>query len=464
MFYLAWASVQFYAVWMNIVILGAGSVGSYLATVLSQEGHSVIIIDRDPKALEKMARSADVATRLGSGTDWRLLEDLLEFSPQLFIAMSSDDTTNLVACTIAKNLGYPKTVARLRQSSFLDHLRLDFNRLFSVDHILGTEIIVAHDLFKAILNPGNCAIENFAHGTVQMRTMTVPKDFEYAGQPLSNVRLSDHLLVGLIRRKINEKESIIFPRGQDHLLPGDEVTFIGEAHAMHKLPPLFGISGKKIQNVVLVGGEGVAHHLCRLLLEQHIAVKVLEQDMKRCEELSRQFPQATILNHDGTDFAFLTEEHIHTSDVFVACTASTETNILAAALAKQEGCKEVIALISDESFSPLLQQMGITYALSERASISRHVHAILHDDAVIAVASLYENRAKIMEVKISAESSIVGAPIADLKTSFPSNFLIAMIENRSGITVPRGSSVLTAGDTAIVICSPENVQDVENLF
>ena len=106
--------------------------------------------------------------------------------------------------------------------------------------------------------------------------------------------------------------------------------------------------------------------------------------------------------------------------------------------------------------------MGITFALSERASISRQVHAILHDDAVISVASLYDNRAQIMEVKISAESSIVGAPISDLSSSFPNNFLIAMIENRSGIIVPRGNNVLTAGDTAIVICSPDNIQDVEN--
>ncbi|MBS0615279.1 MAG: Trk system potassium transporter TrkA [Verrucomicrobia bacterium] len=449
---------------MNIVILGAGSVGSYLATVLSQEEHNVIIIDHSPEALEKMSRSADVATRLGSGTDWRLLEDLLEFSPHLFIAMSSDDTTNLVACTLAKNLGYPKTIARIRQSCFLDPFRLDFNRLFSVDHILGTEMIVAHDLFKAILNPGNIAIENFAHGTVQMRTMVIPENFEYAGKPLASVHVSDHLLVGLIRRKIEKKESIIFPRGQDHLLPGDEVTFIGETHAMHKLPSLFGMGNKKIQSVVLVGGGGVAHHLCQLLLEQHIAVKVLEQDPRCSEELSRKFPEATILNHDGTDFAFLREEHVHSSDVFVAATPSTETNILAAALAKQEGCKEVIALISDESFTPLLQQLGITFVISERASISRQVHTILHDDAVIAVASLYDNQAQIMEVKISAESSLVGAPISDLSASFPSNFLIAMVENRKGIVVPRGNNVLAAGDTAIVICSPENIQDVENLF
>ena len=105
---------------MSILILGAGSIGSYLATTLSNEGHNVIVIDHASRPLERLAENADVATRLGSGTDWRLLEELLEHKPFLFIAVSSNDETNLVACSLAKNLGYPKTVARIRQSSYLN--------------------------------------------------------------------------------------------------------------------------------------------------------------------------------------------------------------------------------------------------------------------------------------------------------------------------------------------------------
>ena len=61
---------------MNIVILGAGQIGSYLASVLSEEGHDVIVIDKDYKALERIGMSADIATRMGSGTDWRLLVEI----------------------------------------------------------------------------------------------------------------------------------------------------------------------------------------------------------------------------------------------------------------------------------------------------------------------------------------------------------------------------------------------------
>jgi trk system potassium uptake protein len=115
--------------------------------------------------------------------------------------MSSNDETNLVACTMAKNLGYPKTVARIRQNAFLDHSRLEFSRLFFVDHLLGVELAVAHELFKHIVTPQNQVIENFALGSVQMRTVVIPDNFKQAGIPLSNVKLSDHLLVGLIKRK-----------------------------------------------------------------------------------------------------------------------------------------------------------------------------------------------------------------------------------------------------------------------
>lgn len=449
---------------MNIVILGAGSFGSYLAGALSEEGHNIIVIDHDAKALEKVGVCADIAVRLGSGTDWHILEDILEFSPDFFIAMSCDDETNLTACAIAKKLGYPKTIARIRNVTFLDNRRVDFQQLFGVDHILGTERIVASDIFKCIVNPGNLAVENFAHGAVQMRTIVIPDHYRECGKPLADVPSHSDFLIGLIRRKGEGGKAIIFPKGHDHLLPGDECTVVGKTADMLNLHQVFGISKKSIHSAVVIGGSGVAVHLISLLLGEKIKVKIIEKEEKKCEELSRLFPSAIILNHDGTDLQFLKEERIDASDIAIACTHSHEVNILAAILAKQAGCKEVIALVSDESVSPLLQKLEISYALSERESISRRIQVILHHNTFISWASLYENQAKIMEVKISSESELVGTPIADLKSMLPKNLLIAMIENNQGIIIPKGSNMLTAGDRAIVICGPESIQEMEKLF
>lgn len=450
---------------MNIVILGAGNIGSYLALVLSQEGHNVVVIDRDDKALERLSRSADIATRVGSGTDWKLLEEVRDISPDFFIAMSSNDETNLTACSIAKSLGYPKTIARIRQNAFLDNSHINFNRLFSVDYILGTELVVAMDIFKFIINPGNLAVENFAHGAVQMRTIVMPQDFSDRGKPLADVSWMNNLLVGVIRRKNeNLKESIILPKGQDMLLPGDEATIFGKTSSMRDLPEIFGMPKKGIHSAVLIGGSGVAIHLAHLLEEQKIKIKIIEQDEQRCALLARLIPSAVILNHDGTDLNFLKEERVCSADVLVACTSSHETNILAAILGRQAGCQEVIALVSEESVVPLLQKFQISYSLSEKASITRRIHLIMHDKTVVSLASLYENQAKILEVKIAQDSSLINIPLSELSSYLPKNMLIAMIKNRNGIIIPKGSSLLSPGDTAIVVCCAESEQRLRKML
>jgi trk system potassium uptake protein TrkA len=445
---------------MNIVILGAGKIGSYLATVLSREEHNVIVIDQNPKPLEKISRSADVATRVGSGTDWQVLEEFVDQQPQLFIAVSSDDETNLIACAIAKNLGYPKTVARIRDSNYLNQSRLDFGRLFFVDHFIGMELIVAHDILRWILHPGTMTIENFAHGAVQLRTVTIPPDWKGVNQKISELDFHKNLLVGLIR---GEGKRLIFPRGSDKILAGDEVTLIGDTKLMsEELPSLFGVLQKKPQSVVIAGGSSVAIHLARILQEQKISVKIIEPDEQRCYQLAEALPKATILNQDFTDLNFLITEKVGAADVFVASTTSDESNILAGALAKQAGCNQVLAIISDASCAPLLKKLGITYTVSERVSIAARIQSIIHADAVISVASLYENQAKIMEIKVSSDCRIVGTPLADL--NLPPDCLIALIYNRGQVMIAKGNSILTPGDTIIVLSSPKAVNDLEKIF
>ncbi len=454
---------------MNIVILGAGDIGTYLAQTLSKEEHNVIVIDHDPKPLEKLARSADVATRVGSGTDWHILEELLEQSPHLFLALSSSDETNLVACSIAKNLGYPKTVARVHQTSFLHRSRLDFARMFFVDHFIGTEMILANDIFKYIINPGNIAVENFAHGAVQMRTIIIPENSGVSNKSIAQLKLPESLLVGLIRRKpaFGEEmttERIIFPRGQDFLLPGDEVTLIGETKVMSQIGSFFGTPSKQVRSAVIVGGTPVAVQVCKILEEEGTQVRLIEQEEERCRFLAELLPGVTVLNQDPTDLNFLLAEKVQLSDAFVACTSSNEKNILAAALAKQAGCSEVIAQVSDESYAALLRRLGIFFNVSEKVSVANRIHAIMQEEAVISVASLYHNQAKIMEVKVSSDSQIVGIPIADLGRYLPEDFLIALIENRGRIMIAKGSNILAPGDTVIVICHPKHIAELQKIF
>jgi len=195
---------------MHIVILGAGTTGSYVASVLSKEEHDVVLIDRDAKLLEKASRESDIATIHASVPGWKLLEDLIENHPAIFFAATGDDETNLVACSMAKNLGVPKTIARVKSRDYLNHTSLDFNRLFFVDYFIGDEILSAQDLFHVLVHAGDIAVEHFAHGAIQMRTVCIPDRWDQGGTFIRDLRLPEDLIAGLIRRKMADGEKLFF--------------------------------------------------------------------------------------------------------------------------------------------------------------------------------------------------------------------------------------------------------------
>ena len=445
---------------MTIVIVGAGDVGCYIASILSKEQHNIILVDKEQKILEAASVNMDIATRQGSGTDWQLLDDLMELSPNLLIALTGDDEDNLVCCSIAKHLGYPRTVARVRDSRYLNRTRLDFGRIFDVDYFIGPELLVAHDILKYILSPGSLAVENFSNGSVQMRTFTVPDKWKKFDQPLTELNLPTGVIIGLIYRG----KKIIFPHGSDYVLPGDEITVIGETDVIAEIHQFFGIPPKLVNTAVIVGGSLTAINLVKLLESREIDVRIIEKDYNTCVKLSEQLPKSTIINHDAADYNFLQAEKIGRADVFAACTESDEVNLMVGMIAKQAGCRDVIVTLSNTSYTPFVASLGLNYAVSPRISAANHILSQILSGKVTSLVSLYDNQAEILEVNVSPESKIVGIPLSELGPFLPKDFLIAMIQNRGRVMIADGNKIISPGDTVIVITSPRHLQELEKNF
>lgn len=449
---------------MNIVILGAGTKGSYLAKILAKEQHDVFLIDKDSNQLKRIGEEADIATIPGHAANWKLLDKLLENKPSLFIALTGDDEANLVACTIAKNLGYPQTIARIKDLGFLSSSRLDFGRLFFVDNFLGVESITAHDLLKNIMNPEDLAIENFAHGSIQMRTIIIPSSWGKFDVPLSQLNLPDELVISLIRRKTDEGEEIIFPTGYDYIKPLDEITVVGETKIMYDLHAIFMSPEKEITSVVIAGGSAVALTLAKILARIKIKTKIIEKNFTRCKELAEALPKTMIINKDATDISFLESAEVKNADIFIACTNDDKINVLISLIAKQLGCKKILSLISDINLSPILRELNIHYTMSEKVNIANKILSLIHAKKVITITSLCENQATVLEIKVSADSTFVGIPLSDLKGRLPPKVIIAAIENKGSVMIGKGDRIISPSDTLIIICSPEHVNELQELF
>ncbi|MDB6081159.1 MAG: trkA, partial [Chlamydiia bacterium] len=163
---------------MHIIILGAGRIGQFVAHSLSLDGHSVVLVDMNREKLEEASLKMDVAIKRGIGTDWKLLDELMEEAPELLLALTEDDEVNLVACTIAKSLGKIRTIARVKDSRYLRHDHYDVGHLFHVDHLVVPELLVAEQISKISMNQGLYS-ESFFHGGILLRTATIPTGWEY---------------------------------------------------------------------------------------------------------------------------------------------------------------------------------------------------------------------------------------------------------------------------------------------
>ena len=447
---------------MSVVILGAGKIGSYVACTLSEEGHHVILIDRDEKALQRVGMESDVATVQATAPSWKIFEDLIEQKPDLFFAATGIDETNLVSCSIAKNLGFPKTIARVQAREYLNNSHLDFGRLFFVDYFIGPEVLAAQDLCKVLMHSKDLAVEHFAHGAIQMRTIRIPEQWDKGGLLISELNLPNELIAGLIRRKTTSGETVLVPHGSDHILQGDELTVVGEAKTMHRLHEFFHSSKTSTRSVVLVGGSPLAVHLTHYLTQQKIHVRLIEKNLDRCEELASLLPQATIIHRDGRDPQLLRSEKVQDADAFVSCTHFDETNLMIAALAKEIGCPKSIAQITNGQILPILEKVGVLPSLSPRVHVANRILSILDEETTLSVASLSCDAAKIVEMRVSPSSKVVGIPLSEL--NLPKGLLIAVIERQGRVIIGRGNRVLCPEDIVIAICHPIQIPQLQQLF
>ncbi|MCB1213216.1 MAG: Trk system potassium transporter TrkA [Chlamydiia bacterium] len=456
---------------MNVVIIGAGTVGIHLASLLSKGEHNVVLVDRDHEVLERISWQLDIATRTGSGTDWELLEALLADSPDVFIALTESDEANFVACSIAKTLGYKKTIARIREGIFLDTSRIDFSRQFHVDHYVSPELLVAYEMRKHVLSSTTLHHESFAHGSIQMRTIKVPSSWSDSGRSIAQLGLPENVTVGLIKRGTEGDqgesagdEGVSIPHGDDCILPDDEITLIGETDAITSIHRFFGAEGHRIRFVTVIGGTRTAVHFCQMLEKLRVGVKLIDPNRKTCEYLSGILTKTTIIHGDPTDIDLLRAEKVDTTDLLVACTFEDEINILTVMLGHEIGCKESIVMLTNPHYVPIVERMGISHVVSPRVFAANRILSLVLSGRITSLVSLYNDAAEILEVSVSPNSQIAGIPLKELTTIFPRDFLVGAIENRGRAMVARGEHVISPRDLVIAITRPRYQKFLEEVF
>lgn len=446
---------------MRIVIVGAGAVGLHLARRLSEEGHDVTLVDREPDRSAAAQDELDILTVTGNGASLPVLEKAGAKDADLLIAVTSIDEVNLLSCLVARQLGVRVRVARVSNPEYFARENTLSPEELGVTLMINPERECALETFQLLQSEAAKETAFFADGKVQLIRIEVQPDAPVIGRRLVDIS-RDIRDRRFITAAITRDGKTIIPRGEDTIEAGDEIYVIGQAQQMSRVYKLAGYGGYRLERVMIAGGGRVAEHLARLLETHGIAVVLIEAERERCVELGERLRRTLVLHGDATDTELLETEGIEAADGFVALTGYDDTNMLSSLLAKTHGVKKIVAMIQKLEYIPLVNRVGIDAAVSPRLSTANAILRYVRRGRVVAVASMRGIEAEAIEFNVPAKSAVVDRPLAQVE--FPDGSLVGAVIRDDEVLVPTGRDALHTGDKVIVFALPDAVAALEKLF
>ncbi|MFO7926250.1 MAG: Trk system potassium transporter TrkA [Halobacteriota archaeon] len=444
---------------MQVVIIGAGEVGTSIAASLAA-AHDIVVIDVDPDRTEELKYEHDVLTVAGDGTASEIQETANVPDSDIVIACTDDDQTNLVACGTSKTLGEAFTIARVKNTEYLRTWERE-QTAFGVDFMVGTDLLTAENIVRIIGLPAAIDVDPFAGGLVQMAEFELPEESPIVGQTVAEAdRFESLTFVGLFRNK-----EMILPRGDTDIVAGDRAVVIGSPESIQlfatDLAPQ--VTPDRTDDIVILGGSEIGYHTARILEERELGSRLIEQDTKRARWLAEKLPKTTVLEHDGTDTEFLTREHVDEADIVIAALESDERNLLTSVLAKRLGVDRVVAVVDSPDYITLFQEIGIDVAINPRTVTAEEIIRFTYESVAENIAVLENDQAEVLELELSESSHLVGKPIEDLAKEIDGRFVIGAITRGRSLISPRGDTVLHPGDHVIILVEMELASELASL-
>ena len=451
---------------MRIIVIGAGKVGSTLAFQLVKEGHDIVVIDTNEERLSALQNMSDIMTLCGNGAKAEVLMEAEAGQSDIVIAATSADEVNILACFIARKIGAPKTIARVRNPDYKRQLEMMKEEL-GLSMIVNPENSAAHEISRILRFPSANDVEIFCRGHVELVEYSLGEDCPLCGLSLLDIyrKYKIKVLVCAVRRG----EEVTIPNGSFVLQYGDKINITASPKNIYDFFKAIGSFRAPVRNVMIIGGSNTAYYLTQQLADMGINVKIIEQNQKRCEELSEMLPKAEIVCADATEKDVLLEEGLLDFDGFVALTGLDEMNIIYCMYAKTKNTEKVIAKINHLSFPEVIENSGIESIVSPKEitaeRIISYVRAVQNSFAqnkVESLRTLVGGRVEALEFVVRDNADYLSIQLKDLPIK--ENVLIAAIVRGGIVIIPGGYDTIEYGDSVIVITAGMAIDELDDVM
>ena len=454
---------------MKIIILGAGQVGGTLAQNLASEANDITVVDNSETKLQLLRDRLDIGVVNGMASHPEILIQAGIHDADMLIAVTNDDETNMVACQVAYSLfRTPTKIARVRANSYLAKANLFGNDAIPIDVLISPEQLVSNDIARLVEYPGALQVLDFADGNVQLVAVKAYYGGPLVGHELRFLRQHmpkvDTRVAAIFRR-----DRPIRPTGTTVIEADDEVFFIAARSDIRAVMSELRRLETNYKRITIAGGGNIGLRLTREL-EQRYSVRLIEQNAKRCEQLSEQLDRAIVLKGSASDQELLLEENIQDTDVFIALTNDDEANIMSSLLAKRLGARKVMTLINNPAYVDLIQGGEIDIAISPQQTTIGSLLTHVRRGDMVNVHSLRRGAAEAIEIIAhgdSRSSKVVGRTIDEINLPDGANIgaIVREKNDKKEVLIAHDDIVVETGDHVILfLVTKKHIRDIEQLF
>lgn len=448
---------------MKIIIAGAGEVGFHLAKLLSYESQDITLIDNRKEQLMYADTNLDIRTIKGDATSIALLKEAQVRSADLFIAVTSIETTNITICVLAKQLGARRTIARISNTEFLHNKDEVGFQQFGIDELISPEFLASREILQLIDQSAFTDSYEFEDGELTMLGLTVSHTAPFVGLSVMDAArvFPGVQFMPIALQRFGSQQTII-PRGDTEFKDGDRAYFVTTKNGVEELYKLTGKVRLDIKRIMILGGSRIGVKTAKELGNKGFQVKLVEKDRETAFELVDEIPDALIIHGDGRNVDLLEEENIDYMDAFIAVTGNSETNIMSCLVAKNKGVKRTIALVENMDYFQLSQSIGIDTLINKKLLAANNIFRYIRKGEVVAMTKLNNMTAELLEFVVNEDAIATGKKIKDL--DLPRASIIGgVIRNKEGV-IALGDFVIQPEDRVVVCCLPRAIKKVENLF
>ena len=443
---------------MDIILCGAGDIGSAAAEMLISQGDDVTLIDPDDERLEYLESPLDIAVLSGSGSSASILRAAGAATADAVIATTDVDEINLVICDIAASLGTRRTLARVDHSMFMNDERLNYASIFSVDQMFSPDRAMARAMASRLRNPAAIAIEHFADSGIELQQIGVEEHAPAIGQSLRELGMPK----GARLAGITRGGHAFLPAADSIIEQDDVVTLVAQVDVLAHARQLFSRAGYGRRTLAINGGPAAAVWLCRYLGPRDFDIRLFEPDLTRAERLGEMLDHATVLHADPGMPEVFDDENLANVDAFVSM-RSDEQNMLACAYARQQGVENVMPVIRHNEFLPLLEGLGLTQTWNPRAAAAQTILRVLHCRDLERIDGFFDGNLELMRLRVSADAPAVGRTLVQLGQT-PPLVVLAAEETDGTPVVPSGELVVSPGGHMIILSATSDAEAARRLF